>query len=499
MILHRSIITLLFFVFCSQALAEVSPKKTLTVNGDNVYVKAYSYSPHGGVHKHHPIFKFSDLVNRARLYKIDNPSEQVIVNVAIYKVAEQVYVGNKDDGSGHYGWVGGYDFGGSSTEKFLWTLRQARAADVEIRFIYHNPNKNDPDDDGGVEDYLDGGPGTTNPATKMVKNTDFKRVRWWCAYSQVCQSKNSGNYSDRSQMHNKFVTVNKAKGDTENSVLTDVVYTSTSNIDEFESGTKVPKVKLAQAGVMVYSHPPLYQAYNQYFEMLWADAGDDNNIGVRNDLTAFKNTANSPNYDDGVFSAYFFPIEGGDDAWDVSNNPLAMMTEEIKTDALNSSWSSTNYIKINAYTANTSSPPDDFAEKFNTTIRALKCDSSASNVHVRSVVRKEGAGSCPTGSGGCDAGLIDCPAIDEFDGRKYGSNDAQTHSKTYTFTASDGSSSGKDYYSIIGSANFKHSEFDAKANNLLMIREATNPSNSIYNVFKQLFYNPYDQENNSLP
>ena len=120
-------------------------RSTFNVNGGNgkVYVKTYSYSPYDGPNKHHPIFKYADLINRAILYKDAYPDDEEIIyiNMAIYKVAKKVWIG-VDPTADTYAWVGSSDFGdkGAGTEKFLWTVRRAHKREgIKIRFIYHNP------------------------------------------------------------------------------------------------------------------------------------------------------------------------------------------------------------------------------------------------------------------------------------------------------------------------------------------------------------------------
>lgn len=479
----RITLFLLLTGFLLEAHADVSSRVTHSVPGiGNVYSKVYSYSPHDGVNEHHPIFKFSDLVTRARLYKETFPSEDVVIKLALYKVAKDVWVGftPKDDNS-HYGWVGGSDFGGDYSEKFLWSLRKAKSAGVKVQFVYHNPDKDNPDDDGGVADYLDGTKAYMGNSTKMISGEDFKRVTWWCQKLNCERTENE--YSSATQMHNKFITVNKALN-LSGGIQQNIVYTTTSNIDAFHAGTKTSILDQAQSGVMVYNHPDLYNAYNSYFDIIWEHAEDANNTNsnFKSAVRARHNSADKKiNYEDSAFGAFFYPLStktsNYEKAWDTTYNPLARMAERLKNSPMEKSIR--NYVKINTYTTQTSSGDDAFAQEFNNVIKSVRADKRGSDIHIKSVVNKSGKGVQPT--------------LDAFDGGKTGA-DAKTHNKAYTFTFRG---SG-DYYSIVGSANFKRSEFVYKANNLLMIREPQS-SKVIYESFKEIFYNVYKKENKPLP
>ena len=396
---------------------------------NKIVTKVYKYSPYGGVSKHLPIFKYSDLVTKARRYKEKFPNEEVVVKIALYKVAKNVIVGFNPNAVNSYGWVGNHDFGGTNSEKFIYSLKRAHRAGVKLQFLYHNPGS-----DYGVSLYLNNG---------LTQGTHFKKVKWGSAAS--------------AQMHNKFVTVNKALG--KNGILRDIVYVSTSNIDSFTWAT--PRNKLAQSGVVIYNHPRLYEAYNRYHDVLWKHADNTNIEDFRTEVRGLHDEKKL-NYSDEDFSAFFFPMKDIESAWDPLYNPLARLTDKLAIPG-----SLKNYVKVNSYTLESSLGKDPFATMFNKKILDNK-----SSVHFRSVIHK--ANQSRGGS-----------VINVFDGQKTGIH-AMTHNKSYTFAFPE----AKEYFTVMGSANFKRSAFVWKANNLLMIREAPE-DRPVYDEYKKIFYDVY--------
>ena len=295
------------------------------------------------------------------------------------------------------------------------------------------------------------------------------------------------------QMHNKFITVSKALG-SNGGIMKDITYVSTANIDGFGGhdidddtteleyqnsllpvNKRLPKFNLAQSGVMIYSHPGLYNAYNKYFELIWENASDTDNKQFKSDVRA-QHQDRTLNYSDNHFSAYFYPMrhdaDGYETAWNSYYNPITLLSEKLSLHP-----TSTKYVKINAYTIEDSNQNDPFVNKFNSHIEDLK-KGDEDSVHLRSVIYK--------------ANQPNANSVDEYDGQKIGW-DALTHNKTYLF----GFPRDDEYYSITGSTNFKSSGFRWKGNNLIMIKESRD-NRKVYNNYKKMFYNVYSKRDSDL-
>jgi hypothetical protein len=441
----------LFIIFGQISFASISKVKTFRLGAGirNAYVQVLHYSPRENSEKHDVIFKYADLVNRAILYKKKNKKVKVSVKVALYKIGKFIYFGI-EEGTKSYGKVSSKSF--SNSEKFIWTLRRAEAAGIEVQIVYHNPEDFD-DDDGGIKNYLD---------NSMKKGKHFKRINWGIDKERK--------FITSKQMHNKFITVSHAIAEN-GTTLKNVVYTTTANIDEFDGFKPISGKNLAQTGMLIYSHPPLYKAYNNYFKLIW-----DNSSNYDSFVSNLKSRHRSKklNYIDDVFSAYFYPMltdkSNEKRGWASAYNPLVLMYYKAFKKSINTN----KYFKYNTYTIK-STVEDEFTSYYNDRIDNLRDKHIANDkkLHIRSIIHTER-----------DDGGVD---LDRFDGQRSGVGNryAQTHTKNYMFAFPY----YDEFYSISGSANFKRDGFTKKANNLLMIREDNN--HSIYDHFSTMFYNIY--------
>lgn len=441
---------LLIGLFAAPAAASVEGPAALQVSGARV--KGYFHVPSEDP-KHHVIFKYGDLINRARLFKQAHPEYNVTVDFCIYKIERDVWIAF-DRSYSRYGEISTESFGGDSADKLIYIVVQAARAGVDVRMIYHNPVNPTPDE---IAEYvLDLRQGDTALQTHL----QLHRAYW-----------QSG--ATNGQMHNKFVLVNNYAGSSVD--YNDTVYVATANIDW--------KTYRSQSGVMVNGHRDLFNAYTRFFNILWnstynvledgfVQPSEPEKTDSRRGMWARVREAHSMgslNYESDDVSAYFFPLPtthcgtagSPRDAWDVDFNPVAARTNDLQN-----SVAGMRSVKIDMYHWKY----DTFGERLVEELRGAPTPRSIEA--VVNVDSRAGLVGAFTGVGDLEFG-------------------AQTHAKNflYAFTGV----AAPEYFTITGSTNAKWDAYCSKSNNQLQIREAA-AAHSVYDWHKttQEFFLPAD-------
>ncbi|HMO18624.1 MAG TPA: hypothetical protein PKA63_10180 [Oligoflexia bacterium] len=401
-------------------------------------VRIYSYNPKLDT-RHHVILEYADLLNLAIEEKQANPSDIVEVKFAIYKIDPKIFVevktGNKASNEGFRG----SDIAEMRSENLISLILRAIRAGVNVKLLYHNP-----DDDAGIADFFSSHLGS-----------NVRRVGWGAVSSN--------------QMHNKFVIMRKIHSNGKETGH--VVYTTTANGDEFAINSYRPVWNVAQTGVLVRDHAELYNAYAEYFDLIW-----DNYNDIRNFRTVVRRQHGLGilNYADEHFSAYFYPLpennfDPEDDytaGWVSRFNPITELVNKLYA------VKGKRAVRINAYWVGTTTGEEAFADRFGSSLSYLYTNPEGNSpLFVMSAIHNR------------SKGIEFAPPIKPFDGQVLHSR-ARTHEKNMTFAFSD----TQEFYSISGSVNLHRAEFRYKANNQLVIRELLK-EHQIYDAFNDILNN----------
>lgn len=446
------------------AVAPLIADVSAAVDLEGARVKVYSYLGNKG--KHHVVFKFGDLIQRAKEYQQAHPDERVELDFVVYKIARDVWT-CVDRDLPSYGKVFGSSVPGEGNDKLIFKLLDAARAGVAVRFIYQNPDGDgrytEPDTIGR---YL-------SAQGRLPSNFGVHRCDW-------------PDGATTGQNHNKFLLVNVYEGDGAPQRWT--TYVATSNVDGFVAKASYPKGAAAswtQSGVLVNESEGLWRAYRGYFDILWENttrfdridvtgqrAGRRRQQGFFEDVRA-AHADQSLNWhsEGGHFEAYFYPLPSspaddrvllsplaGPTGWDVEHNPVAKYVEELRDSP------GKRYVKISMYHLKWGR----FVERLTQRVNGLD------ELELKVVFAKDSAGGSQAAFNALRLGLCKI--------RK-----RSTHAKNFLFAFSG---AGR-YVTITGSANAKDDALMAKANNQLAIIETT-PEHPIYEAHKQVFQASFD-------
>ena len=434
------------------ALARVSPSIYFDVGGQDVRVKVYTREI--GEAKNHPLFKFGDLIQRAITYQRANPNEQVVVNLALYQLGADTYIG-VTPGQSSYAYVKGYDHDGDHSRSLPELIVDAGRHQVEMNVVYHK------DLSGDLKAYV------RNHASESVAGASNRTVGDYVDLQQV----QWGNRAFQ-QMHAKFMTVNVyARND--GSPLHHTTYISTANGDDHDAHG-IPRGKdWEQSGILVNQHPDLQAHFDRYFWMLHTHYDDQ---GAFHNAVRTAHNRGTLNYADAHFESFFFPIPktpaghyvnvphtgdrdpSNDDAWDPNFNPIAKYTE-ILADAPGE-----RLYHSNVYHMKT----DNFVRAFFDRMEALY-RTAPSRTHLHWRVRTNT--------------YQDHFSIDRFNAIGEATYRHATHTKDTLIGLPDQGI----YYTLTGSANMKLDEHVSKANATLVIKE-TGRAPDVYSFMCDVFW-----------
>lgn len=412
----------------------LSEPYSVIADGQNVSIQAYSYQPSDSLNI--VTFKYSDLINRAISYKQQYPDRQVYIDFAIYKMDKNVYIGFNPNGSG-YGKVAGNDHSGENSEKLVLSLIKAAKIKIHTRVIYHNPS-----DDRDIRQYFD------VYMDDMCFGAETEKVSDYFSYKKVFWTEGSG----FGQMHNKFLLINHESKD--GSTLRKQVYISTANVDPHNNSGIPEGREWVQSGILISGNSGLHDSYTNYFEKIW-----DNNI----DRSSFWSDVRSGglynhqntnlNYQDEVFSAYFFPIpsNASQSSWDILNNPVAKIINNMK-DRVHE-----KEININMYHLKS----DEFGLRLYNELKRID------NITVKSAIHR-------------DSHNLSQTLFNDLGDLTW---NAPTHAKNYSIK--ERLPDGNVYYTISGSTNGKWDAYYSKGNNQLLIQETAD--SYIHDVFVDIF------------
>ncbi len=440
------------------AVKGISPEKVFNYDSRSVSVRIFSRDV--GDEKNYPVFMFGDLVNRAINYKISNPSEEVYIRFAIYKIGQKSYIGINPDDPESYAVIKGSDFAGENSENLLDLIIKAASNQVYFDFIYHKDNSKN-------EDMLFS---LKKAMKKKCVNDSSKKVGDYLK----CRKIEWGTQSFQ-QMHSKFITVSHYISDA-GEVVENAVYTSTSNIDDHDDNG-LPVKNWVQSGTLVSGHPEFKASYDKYFNIIYDNY--DSLEKFQTEVRA-KHADNSLNYDDKHLSSYFFPIpvspagnyryvpETGDgspsngNAWDVDFNPIAKYVEMM------ANTSGNRYFKTNTYHLKM----DNFGKKLYDRLEEIYKNDDGWKRQFRFVINTNSYRNNYPLSMFKDIGKIKEPAL--------------THAKDTTFALSG----LVQYFSVTGSTNLKLDANCSKANHTTVIKEYTT-KHPVYNAFKEIYQYQY--------
>lgn len=448
-----TVLGLALLVGISAVSAEVYPTRTKGGTKVRIYEqKPWVGSPSSSTtDPGEVIAKYSDLLPKAIAYKAAHPGESVEVRFATYKMGFDLYVGFNPAASS-YRKVADSDFAGNDSEKLIWSFCKAAQAGVSVKMIIH---KHGDTSLATITDYLDDNGGS---------NLSYKIVGW-------------GDASD-DQMHNKFLLVNKTRSGTTN--YHSVVYTTSANVDDWSGYGPVSAKNWQQTGVLLYQNSGVYHAYKKYFDdALWPHATDTSAAAFRDTMTDLHYSTGGLNYAedaDGI-SAYFYPVPepvGNEDTfWHPLYNPHALVMELINT----TPGVTAPYVKLNqGYLRFDDAGSDEFGDRFLADILTMadvhEIDLADSNVaNVRFVMYDSNHTS---------------GRLSPIAGNRIAYS-RKTHSKNITYALTyDGT---PHYYSTGGSTNAKINGFTKKANNVIVIHEATSADKEVYQDLKDVFEN----------
>jgi len=368
-------------------------------------------------------FKYGDLVNRAISYKLNNPRSNVEIYISFYKLRRYLFM-NFNPQDINYGSVSNFDTWGSNSENFIFTLKKAIENKVTINLMfqrleyrrykstYPSLKRNLKNNVQKLIDFL-------NP--KKTKYLKTVHIDWGADSSK--------------QMHNKYMLVNYIAGHSS------VVYTSSANMDRYNSPNQ-PSGGLEQMGVIVYDHKGLYDAYKRYWNII-----AKNSLKIETFREAIRDAHNNQkdplNYQDDFFSAYFMPLPVAcKAAWCTEYNPHVELVAKMKS----ASKDSEKNLFVNmAYYKIKKNNNSDFAYRF--TNEFSKMHNSFMRIYVEE----------------------DSEKLEPYKSDNVIINPRWTHSKVFLYSIIGKDNS--DYYTVIGSTNFKNNSFMKKANNILMFKE----------------------------
>lgn len=478
---------------------------SITIGGSNVKI----YSRDVGDVENHVVFKYGDLINRAISYKENNPSTDVNIKFAIYKIGDKSYVVFDPDHT-KYGGVYGNDEAADSSEKLIFSMVKAARRKVNIDFVYHkdnldNSNACKADRSDNVWNYLNS---RIEPSDST--DTDVPGARELVS-DYLSVTRVDWEYSAHEQMHSKFMTVSHYDDGSTGKLNT--TYISTSNVDDHIGS--IPDGKdWVHSGTLVNGNQGLYDAHNSYFDLITNNYTSHSSFvsDVRN-----QHASDNLNYDDGSFSAYFFPIPSSPNGnyysiltdWDASNatgwetqyNPFAKYA-----DSLSVSRNGGRYIKGNIYHMKWDNFTKAFRDKLEDEYDNRNTSHTTSfkflvsiNSNADNDTSNNGTipGKCKSYKDNYGDGIQKLK--DEFADAnatiRNQDNDTvdvvkatgvKTHSKDMIFAFSQHSR----YASITGSTNFKLDAVTSKANHSLVIKEFTT-AHPVYNEFKKIFEYQY--------
>ena len=398
------------------------------------------------------IFKFGDLIQRAIKYKEANKSKDVIINMAVYKIQQDVAI-DIDPTSKYYGRVKIHNAHGDGFWSIDELCKLAGDKGVQVRILYNM------DSIKSASETSTSWKKDTTLAGKSHKTCIIRKVQW--------------NPYNRDQMHNKFLTVNYYSGGS--STMRNTVYVSTSNIDH--------ETYLGNTGVLINHHDGLYEAYNNYFQIIWENAS--NITSFRKAMTAAHQKTGGLNFDDGTFSAFFYPTPPiRSDAWDTTYNAVAKAVAGL--DKSKKNWIKINmwHFKKDSFGARLISEMNDLP---NASIKVAYSKDSSEKLYDYAVSTKKMISL--HGNNGQRNSTGNTSGIKLVNYRDHGGS----HAKNFMFTTHVG---GKwKYWIITGSTNIKAGSFKTKGNNQLMIRSS---SRELYDLFGGAFDNYYSYPNSHL-
>ena len=265
------------------------------------------------------VFKYVDVMNQALRYKKAHPAEEVSVRFAMYSLSPDICF-YFDESDPKYGEITSEIIPGK-TENILESIVRLAKNGVKVDFVVQSniTSKMEP---YFAESCI------ADPSKKVSDFLDFHRVMW-------------GGESEQ-QMHAKFITADKALDD-DGTVLSNVVYLASHNVDPLYDGFYKSTQERAQTGVLIYGNKGIFDAFNRYQQLVGQNINDQKNF--QNQVRA-AHEAKSLNYSDQYFHTHFTPVLSvmefdpfapdnlspaveKESAWDTENNVFAKYMEEL--------------------------------------------------------------------------------------------------------------------------------------------------------------------------
>ena len=397
------------------------------------------------------IFKFGDLIWRSIQYKKKYNNKDVKIAMAIYHIDNNITM-NVNPNSKYYGMVksDGNSDGDFLNINSLCNIAKDNGVSVRILYNYSYYKSKGESDMKWREDT------TLSKVYSIEPICEIRKAQW--------------NPYNKDQMHNKFITTSHYLNNDE--IIENSVYVSTSNMDNHTS--------LGNTGVVINNHQELYNAYNNYFNIMWRNS---NNVNSFRDEMLYYHNQNSLNYEDDYFEAFFYPVPNiNNDAWNTQSNVIAKTISNLDIDTK-------NWIKINMWHFK----GDQFGKKLidelnklsNASIKIVYCKDTNNTIHTysNSMIREHGRNENKNQTGNT-SGIKKINHTSGFGG---------SHAKNIIFKTII--QNQPTYYIITGSTNLKSSAFKRKANNQLLLKPS---SSKLYDLFKDVFDNYYNYPSNTI-
>lgn len=411
---------------------------------------------------------------------------EVTIDFAIYKFAtDAVYTDQGDLNNAN---------SCEDSTALIYELVEAANAGVKVRLLYHNPEELVDNDEpvDTIGEYLsscfsDGPWNDRGMRNDNRRNFHIHRANWH-------------NGRTTGQMHNKFLLASHMLGmddDADGRVTTNSILVGTANLDSFN---RYPNKRYyAQSAILTVEEPGLFNAYQNYFQVLWDYTLASEEVEGEEDCSGpclfeefrdFMRSDKRPlNYisGDGKIQAFFYPLPSNE-IWDIANNAVSKFVHAMTNENLRQ-----RYMKIDMYHL-----------KGGYFVQSLANHTKNMTLHLRGFYQKD------TKHDTTYSTLLNFQDIHDGDydirygngqvgysdseGEEYALSDCsrKTHTKNYLFSYhnTDGI---KLYVTVTGSTNGKDDAYNSKANNQLVVVEDKQKSETpIYLSHKDLFYGTFN-------
>lgn len=423
---------------------------TYTLGEENVKIDIYQREV--GEPDDSPTFAIGDTIMKAIAYKKANLTEDVEINLAIYRIYHNTaayYVPNTVD----YGKM--TNLSEDETKECIrisYAMVKAAQWGIETNFIFHVDNgKTIPYMNKFLNDVC------FHDSSKKVK--DYLKIRkceWPTDVSTMSY-----------QMHSKQFIVSDYL-DHDGQEYHDAVWASSANIDQYTSFSKMPidYKDWAHSGFMISNNSELYKQNELFFDITFENYNNRERFGEQ---VQTQKALGNLKYEDEHIEMYFTPMSRDyTDAWNIDDNPVAKYMERLA----NCKGEFALYINMYSFSEHS------YTERVVECIERAFANNPDTN-NIFSLTVNDGLG------GRDDIALT----LSQYGEIRF---DIKTHAKDYIFYFGD----TNEYVVITGSANLCEGEALWKSNQTAVFKEYGDV-HPIFDTFVE-YYNRCNASENAI-